>query len=55
MQITIFSQRLAGSLMMKGFVLIGMRPDEHNTRRNVFIFNDSEQLQQAIAEYKTAH
>lgn len=46
----IFSQSLAGFLLMRGFVLQGIRADKR-TRRNVFLFNDSEQLQSAINDY----
>lgn len=37
--------------MQKGFVLIDMKPDLKNTRRNVFFFNDTPQLKSAIDEY----
>lgn len=49
---TIFSQRLCGSLMMRGFVLVDMRPNTDGTGRNVFFFNDTPELNNAIAEYK---
>jgi len=45
-----YSQRLAGFLMMKGFVVKLMRQDM-KTRRNIFIFNDSEELQIALKRY----
>jgi len=45
-----YSQRLAGYLMMKGFVVKLMRQDM-KTRRNIFIFNDSEELQKTIKNY----
>lgn len=32
----VYNQRMAGYLMQRGFVLIDMRPDLKNTRRNVF-------------------
>ena len=51
--ITIFSQKLAGYLMMHSFVLVGMRPNKNNNGKNVFFFNDSPDLQMAIKEYKT--
>lgn len=46
----IHSQRLAGFLLMRGFVLQGVRADKR-TRRNVFLFNASEQLESAIGDY----
>lgn len=51
--ITIFSQKLAGYLMMRSFVLVSMRPNKNNTGKNVFFFNDTPDLQMAIEEYKT--
>ena len=39
--------------MMHSFVLVSMRPDENNTGKNVFFFNDTPDLQMAIEEYKT--
>ena len=51
--ITIFSQKLAGYLMMHSFVLVSMRPTKNNTGKNVFFFNDTPDLQMAIEEYKT--
>lgn len=47
----VFNQKMAGYLMQKGFVLIDMRPDLKNTRRNVFLFNDTPQLKSAIDKY----
>ena len=45
-----YSLRLAGYLMYKGFVLKLMRKDQ-KTRRNIFIFNNTSELQNAIQEY----
>ena len=47
----VFKQELAGYLMMHKFVLVDMRPDNRGTGRNVFFFNDTPELQQAIQEY----
>ena len=49
---TIYSQKLAGYLMYSGFVLINSRPDINNTGRNLFFFNNSDELEEKIAEYK---
>ena len=49
---TIFSQRLAGHLMTKGFVLVGMEQGRNNSGKNVFYFNDSDELRMAMEEYK---
>jgi hypothetical protein len=47
------SQKLAGYLMMRGFVLKGLKPDiNNNTKRNTFIFNNTQELTNAINDYK---
>lgn len=51
---TIFSQRLAGYLMIKGFVLVGMEQGRNNTGKNVFYFNDSDELSKTMEEYKSS-
>lgn len=45
------SQRLAGFLMQKGFVLHSMKMDI-NSRRNIFLFTKSDELLEAIETYK---
>ena len=47
----IFSQRLAGYLMFRGFVLLKMCDDLKDRRKHVFIFNESDELRQAIDDY----
>ena len=49
---TIFSMKLAGLLMQKGFILVEMKPNTNGSGKNVFYFNDSPSLERAIAEYK---
>lgn len=49
---TIFSMRLAGRLMAEGFVLVGMEESRRHKGKNVFFFNDSEELQSYIKKYK---
>ena len=39
---TIFSQKLAGYLMLRGFVLVGMEQGKNLSGKNVFYFNDSD-------------
>ena len=51
---TIFSQRLAGYLMMKGFVLVGMEQGKNDCGKIVFYFNDSDELKLSMIEYKTS-
>lgn len=50
--ITIFNQRLCGFLQMKGFVLVGMAENKHCVGKNVFFFNESDELYKAIKEFK---
>lgn len=45
------SLRLAGFLMFRGFVMFEMKKDM-NSRRNIFIFNNSDELFKAIEDYK---
>ena len=45
------SQRLAGFLMMRGFVLHGMKLDI-DSNRNIFLFTNSKELLGAIETYK---
>ena len=53
--INIKTQKLAGYLMMRGFVLKGLIPDNTinaNTKRNIFMFNNTYELNNAINDYK---
>ena len=47
----VYSQKMAGYLMQKGFVLIDMQPDLKKSGRNVFFFMDTPQLKSSIDEY----
>jgi hypothetical protein len=47
----IFNQRLAGYLMMNGFVLKHMEKSDRNNK-NIFFFNESEELFNKIKEFK---
>lgn len=48
---TIYSQRLAGYLMLQGFVLEDIGINNHDSSKRVFFFKDSAELQQAIRAY----
>lgn len=50
-QYNCYSMRMAGYLLFRGFVAMEMRKDT-KTRRNIFIFNNSEDLKVAIEDYK---
>lgn len=47
-----FSQKLMSYLTGLGFVLQGMRKDRKETNRNIYFFNNSEELQTAIKLYR---
>ena len=49
--IPVYSNKLAGTLMSKGFVLMDMKPNTRQHGRNVFYFVDSDPLQKEIANY----
>lgn len=53
--ITIFNQKLCGYLMMEGFVLIGISKNKYCPNKNVFFFNDTYELQNAIEKFKTIY
>lgn len=49
----VFSQRLAAILMIKGFVLKRMeKTNRDSSNRNVFYFNESEDLLKVVEQYK---
>lgn len=50
---TIYSQRLAGYLMLHGFVLEDIGINNQNSSKRVFFFKDSDELQKAIKAYNT--
>jgi len=47
----IFSQKLAGYLLMRGFVLAESRKDYKNPEKNLFFFFESPELMEAITDY----
>ena len=42
--------RLAGFLMMKGFVCLDIKLDK-KCKRNIYIFNESDELKRVVREY----
>ena len=52
--IGIYSMKLAGIAMSRGFVLLSMERNNDGSGRNVFFFNDSLDLQKLIADYKAS-
>lgn len=48
----IFSLRLAGFLMQKGFRIRRIHKNLDDETRDVYLFNDSEGLRSAIKEYE---
>lgn len=47
----IFNQKVAGYLMLNGFVLKGIEKSHQNPKMNVFIFNESKDLKEHIGTY----
>ncbi len=46
------SQRLAGSLMIRGFKLHEIKPSKNDPRKNVFLFTNSKELREEVERYK---
>lgn len=47
---TIYNQKLMATLVLKGFVLVEMRPDRKGNGKNVFFFKDTPELRNAVKE-----
>jgi hypothetical protein len=47
----VFSAKMAHNLRKKGFWIIGTEPNMKAPQFDVFLFEDTEELQQAISEY----
>jgi len=52
--VPIFSQKLCGILLTRGFVLQGMAKNFKLSEKNVFYFAESAPLRSVIAEYTAA-
>ena len=52
--IGIYSMKLAGIAMYRGFALLSMERNNDGSGRNVFFFNASPDLQKLITEYKAS-
>lgn len=51
--IVVFNQKVAGYLMLNGFVLKKIeKSNKIDCQRNVFIFNDTEQIREKISKFK---
>lgn len=53
-KVPIYSMKLAGIAMTKGFVLLSMDRNYDGSGKNVFYFNDSPELRNLMAEYKAS-
>lgn len=51
----IYSQRLAGFLMQKGFMLVDIIQNENKPEKHVFVFFDSDLLRSAMNEYQVSN
>lgn len=49
----IFSQKLAGYLMIRGFKLLRVNHNLDDNSKNVFIFFDTPEIKKAMYDYKT--
>lgn len=50
--IAVYSQRLAGYLMQRGFVLVRLIPDQYDAKKHNFVFGDSDNLLRAMEDYR---
>lgn len=48
---TVYSQKLAGQLMIKGFRLVDIDRNYRYPSKNVFLFDNTDVLRKAIKEY----
>lgn len=48
----IFSRRLANYLIQNGFELIEIKRDKKNTRRNLYVFPNSAEIEDAIFDFQ---
>lgn len=46
----IYSQKMAAKLMLKGFILQGMEKNSKYQNKNIFYFNDTEELRKVMNE-----
>jgi hypothetical protein len=49
--IVVYSQRMAGYLMLRGFYLVGVQPNLKRSGKNCFSFFDSPMLKDAMEDY----
>ena len=48
----VYSLKCAGYLMLHGYPLLDMQKNKENTNKNVFVFNYSDSIDNAIENYK---
>lgn len=48
----IFSQKLAGELMCRGFRLVSIGKNDHDSRKFIFIFKETNELLHFVNKYK---
>lgn len=51
-ELPVFSQRIAGHLMIRGFRLHGIKRNRKFNEKNVFYFKDCQEVRQAIEEIR---
>ena len=47
----VYSMKMAGWLMQKGYPLVSMRAQEENPKMNIFFFLNNDKTSKAIEEY----
>lgn len=46
----IFDAKIARKLLKQGFVVIDIKPNRENTDKSIFVFENTEEFQQALAQ-----
>ena len=46
----IFDAKIARKLLKQGFVVIDIKPNRENTDKSIFVFENTEEFQQALTE-----
>jgi len=47
----IYSQKMAGYLMLRGFILQDIKRNYDNSGRNIFYFKESDELKKSIKQF----
>ena len=50
----IFDAKIARKLLKQGFVVIDIKPNRENTEKSIFVFENTEEFQQALTQLMDA-